>query len=153
MRTLRALTFALAATTLTPALALAQQTLPPVLAEQKAGEVLSDSYIGAAVVARSPEGLESVGKVTDLVLGADDKIIGVIVDVGGFLGVGAKPVGLSWDALTEEQADGELLLRTDLTRQELEEAPEFKTLVTQRVESDQKMIQQENATPPIAPAQ
>jgi hypothetical protein len=115
-----------------------------VLSEQKSDEVLSDSYIGAKVVASSTEGVEEVGKVAELVLGPDDKIVGVIVDVGGFLGVGAKPVGLSWTGLTEEAGDGELLLKTSLTRAELEEAPEFKTL------SD---MQSESAPQTTAPAQ
>ncbi|MPZ11441.1 MAG: hypothetical protein GEU89_14715 [Kiloniellaceae bacterium] len=111
---------------------------PAVLTEQKSDEVLSDSYIGAKVVASSTEGVEEVGKIAELVLGPDDKIVGVIVDVGGFLGVGAKPVGLSWTALTEEAGDGEMLLKTSLTRAELEEAPEFKTLSDIQSESDQQ---------------
>src|SRR3546814_20884455 len=87
-----------------------------------------------SVVARSGAGVEDIGTVADLGLGPDDKIVGVVVDVGGFLGVGAKPVGLSWASLTQEQAEGELLLKTELTRQALEEAPEFQTLEDQQVE-------------------
>jgi len=143
MRTLTALIFAAAAANLTPLLANAQQTTPPVLTEQKPNEVLSDNYIGAEVVARSPEGLASVGKVTDLVVDSDAKVVGVLVDIGGFLGVGAKPVGLAWSALSAQQADGELLLLTDLTRQELEDAPEFKSLADLQVERDRKAIEAE----------
>ncbi|GAB4356835.1 MAG: hypothetical protein Kow00114_07990 [Kiloniellaceae bacterium] len=153
MRTLTAIALALATTTAVPAIAAAQQQMsPPVLTQQNPDQVLSDKYIGADVVARSTEGLESVGKVSDLVLGPDDKIVGVIVDVGGFLGVAAKPVGLSWAALSEEQNDGELMLRTSLTREELEEAPAFKTLSAQQVDSDRKMMEQEQA-PATLPAQ
>lgn len=152
MRTLTAIALALATATAVPAIAAAQQMSPPVLTEQNPDQVLSDKYIGADVVARSSEGLESVGKVSDLVLGADDKIVGVVVDVGGFLGVAAKPVGLSWAALSEEQNDGELMLRTSLTREELEEAPEFKTLEAKQVESDRNMMEQEQA-PATLPAQ
>ena len=153
MRTLTAIALALATTTAVPAIAAAQQQMsPPVLTEQNPDQVLSDKYIGADVVARSSEGVESVGKVSDLVLGPDDKIVGVIVDVGGFLGVAAKPVGLSWAALSEEQNDGELMLRTSLTREELEEAPEFKTLSAQQVDSDRNMMEQEQA-PATLPAQ
>jgi len=152
MRTLTAMAVALATATAVPAIAAAQQMSPPVLAEQSPDQVLSDKYIGAKVVASAPEGVESVGKVSDLVLGPDNKIVGVIVDVGGFLGIAAKPVGLSWASLSEEQADGELMLRTSLSRQELEEAPQFKTLHDKQVESDQKMMEQ--ATPPATvPAQ
>ncbi len=144
MRTLTALALA-ALASLPPVLALAQQTTPPVLTEQKPDEVLSDRYIGAEVVARSPEGLTSVGKVTDLVMDADAKVVGVLVDIGGFLGVGAKPVGLAWSALSAQQADGDLMLLTDLTRQELEDAPEFKSLDDLQVEQDRKAIETETA--------
>lgn len=112
------------------------QPMPAVMAAQESDQVLSDSYIGAKVVARSEEGLSDVGTVSELVLGPDDKIVGVVVDVGGFLGVGAKPVGLSWASLTEERSEGELLLKTELTRQDLEDAPEFKTVSDQQMESD-----------------
>jgi len=152
MRTLTAIGLALATATAVPAIAAAQQMSPPVLTEQSPDQVLSDTYIGAEVVAGSPEGVESVGKVSDLVLGPDNKVVGVVVDVGGFLGVAAKPVGLSWASLSEEQNDGALMLRTSLTRQELEEAPEFKTLEAKQVESDQNMMEQEQP-PATLPAQ
>jgi len=120
-----------------------------VITAQQDGQVLSDSYIGANVVARSAEGTESVGKVSELLLDENDKIVGVLVDVGGFLGVGAKPVGLAWTGLSEEMSDGAILLKTSLTREELEAAPEFKTLEAQQVEADQQMIEKETA--PAAP--
>ena len=151
MRTFKIVAAALIAAAV-PVAALAQQAAPApaVMNEQQPDQVLSDSYIGAKVVARSDQGLEDVGTVAELVLGPDDKIVGVVVDVGGFLGVGAKPVGLSWASLTEERADGELLLKTELTRQDFEDAPEFKTLADTQVESDQQM---EGQTAPVPPAQ
>jgi hypothetical protein len=121
-----------------------------VITTQKDGQVLSDSYIGASVVARSTEGVESVGKVSELLLDENDKIVGVVVDVGGFLGVGAKPVGLAWTGLSEEMSDGAVLLKTSLTREELEAAPEFKTLEAQQVEADREMIKKEQV-PTTAP--
>ena len=152
MRSPKILAAATAVMLIAPA-AVAQQAKPYFLTEQQPGERLSDSYIGATVVARAPEGLESVGKVTDLLLGDGDKIVGVVVDVGGLLGVGAKPVGLSWAALEEMQSDGELLLKTSMTRQELEEAPQFQTIAEQQLESDRKIMEQEDTTTAPAPAQ
>ncbi|WP_193370851.1 PRC-barrel domain-containing protein [Pelagibius marinus] len=152
MRTLKILTVAaVAALAVSPA-AVAQQAKPYFFTEQQPGEKLSDSYIGASVVARSSEGLENVGKVTDLLLSDSNKVVGVVVDIGGFLGVGAKPVGLSWTALSEEQSDGELLLLTNMTREELEAAPAFKTIAEKQVEQDRKMMEEkvirEEPTPP-----
>lgn len=154
MRTLKVLAFAATAIMLTAPAAVAQQSAAQpsastVLTEQQAGEKLSNSYIGASVVARSAEGLESVGKVSELLLNDEDKIVGVVVDVGGFLGIGAKPVGLSWAALDEEQADGSVLLRTSLTREELEAAPAFKTAAEKQLEMDRQMMEQSD---PAAPA-
>ena len=116
MRTSNILAIAAAALLAASPVAFAQQAMPSFVVEQEPDQKLSDSYIGASVVARSPEGTESVGTVSDLLLSNENKIVGVVVDVGGFLGIGAKPVGLSWTALQEEWSDGQLLLRTELTR-------------------------------------
>jgi hypothetical protein len=150
MRTFKIVAAALTAAAVLPVGALAQETTPApaVMDEQQPDQVLSDSYIGAKVVARSDQGLEDIGTVSELVLGPDDKLVGVVVDVGGFLGVGAKSVGLSWASLTEERADGELLLKTELTRQDFEDAPEFKTLADTQVESDQQMMEGQTAPVP-----
>lgn len=183
MRTLRTLAVAAAATVVLPLAGMAQDTTPKdpatsttpppadsstmdsssaqdgtmsqsaVITAQKDGQVLSDNYIGANVVARSSEGVESVGKVSDLLLDENDKIVGVIVDVGGFLGIAAKPVGLAWTGLSEEMSDGAILLKTSLTREELEAAPAFKTLEAQQVEADQQMIEQEQPPASTIPAQ
>ena len=139
MRSLTALAFAtavsLAPSLATPHAAAAQEAPAPVIAAQQEDQKMSDSYIGADVVARSPAGLATVGKVTDLVLDRDAKVVGVLVDIGGFLGVGAKPVGLAWSALSAQQSEGVLLLLTDLTREELEEAPSYRSLADLQVES------------------
>jgi hypothetical protein len=152
MRTFKIVAAALTAAAVLPVAALAQQAAPApaVMDEQQPDQVLSDSYIGAKVVARSDQGLEDIGTVSELVLGPDDKLVGVVVDVGGFLGVGAKSVGLSWASLTEERADGELLLKSELTRQDFEDAPEFKTLADTQVESDQQMMEGQPAPAPSA---
>jgi opacity protein-like surface antigen len=152
LRTFKIVAAALTAAAVLPLAALAQQAapVPAVMNEQQPDQVLSDSYIGAKVVARSDQGLEDVGTVAELVLGLDDKIVGVVVDVGGFLGVGAKSVGLSWASLTEERADGELLLKTELTRQDFEDAPAFKTLADTQVESDKQMMEGQTAPAPSA---
>lgn len=144
MRKVTALAVFLA--TAAPAAALAQQDGAAqtdgsgILTGQKSGEVLSDSYVGADVVARGPEGFESVGKVSALLFGPDDKIVGVVIDVGGFLGVGAKPVGLSWAALTEQQSEEGLMLRTSLSREDFEAAPEFESLEARQREATEETL-------------
>ncbi|MEO3429661.1 PRC-barrel domain-containing protein [Pelagibius sp. CAU 1746] len=146
MRTPKILAVAAVAVLAAAPVAVAQQAKPYFLTEQKPGEKLSDSYIGASVVARSPEGLESVGKVTDLLLGDNYKIVGVVVDIGGFLGVGAKSVGLSWTVLSEQQSEGGLLLLTELTRAELEAAPTFKTAAQKQLEQSRQKMEESSPT-------
>jgi uncharacterized protein YrrD len=42
---------------------------------------------------------ETIGAISDLVIDADGKIVAVIVEVGGFLGLGKKEVAISWDSV------------------------------------------------------
>lgn len=70
---------------------------------------------------------DSVGEIEDLVLGEDNtSITQVIIDVGGFLGLGAKPVALNIDDLRIMRQDGgdELRVHIDMTREQLEQLPQ-----------------------------
>jgi hypothetical protein len=66
---------------------------------------------------------ESVGSVTDLLFGADDQVDHAIIDVGGFLGFGAKSVAIPLDELTVAEGDEEVMLNT--TREQLDAMPEW----------------------------
>jgi PRC-barrel domain len=68
---------------------------------------------------------EDVGEVSELVLDADGKPAQVIVDVGGFLGIGEKPVAIDVTALQIMQATGggELRAYVPMTQDELESLP------------------------------
>jgi hypothetical protein len=51
----------------------------------------------------------------------------VEIDVGGFLGIGEKPVAVSFDALrVRKDEDGNLFVRVDATKEQLEQAPTYK---------------------------
>lgn len=68
---------------------------------------------------------DDIASVSEVVLSADGQIDQVIVDVGGFLGLGAKPVAVSFDDLTLWQnADNtDLRIYLPMTREELEAMP------------------------------
>ncbi|MGR3541048.1 MAG: PRC-barrel domain-containing protein [Hasllibacter sp.] len=73
-------------------------------------------------------GFDDIGEIGDVVLSADGGLEAVIVDVGGFLGLGEREVALAWDALvpvTEEGDPGEVVLVVRATREALEAAPAF----------------------------
>jgi hypothetical protein len=69
----------------------------------------------------------SIAEVSDLVLTGDGQVTDVVLDVGGFLGIGAKTVAIPLDRLTVAQADGgPVRLWVDMTKEELEALPEYK---------------------------
>ncbi|WP_415233948.1 PRC-barrel domain-containing protein [Pseudorhodobacter sp.] len=80
-----------------------------VAAPQTDGMMAYDGYAAATPEALTAEALtganvydtsnENVGEVSELILGSDGQITNVIVDVGGFLGMGEKPVSLTLSEL------------------------------------------------------
>lgn len=70
---------------------------------------------------------ESIGSVNELQLAADGKLTGAIVDVGGFLGIGAHSVLLPFSQLTVlRKPDGsDVRIYLDKTKETLEAMPEY----------------------------
>jgi hypothetical protein len=65
---------------------------------------------------------EDVGEISAVSLDADGKIAAAVVDVGGFLGIGEKPVALDSSMLTlVTEADGNSYFRTPATQEQLEQ--------------------------------
>ena len=91
------------------------------LEKQEAGQMRADEIIGASV--KNPQD-ENIGKINDLVFDSDGKIVGAVVSVGGFLGMGAKDVGVNWDELQVRSSDA---IVVKWTKDQLQAAPDFKT--------------------------
>lgn len=69
---------------------------------------------------------DKIAKVEDIVIGPDDKLTGVLVDVGGFLGLGAHKVELKPDQLQVYQNDKkDMRAYTALTKDELKALPKY----------------------------
>lgn len=70
---------------------------------------------------------ESIGSISDLVLDEQGQVQAVVVEVGGFLGMGEKDVALAWDSLelTREADGGDYEIRSDVDAERLEDAPEY----------------------------
>ncbi len=70
---------------------------------------------------------EWVGEVSQLMIYADSNVSTAIVDVGGFFGLGEKPVELDTDKLIilRPTADDPLEVRLTTTAEELEKMPEY----------------------------
>lgn len=85
-------------------------------------ETLTAELLTGADV-RDPED-KSIAEVSDLVLTADGQVTDVVLDVGGFLGIGAKSVAIPMNRLTVAQADGGAVrIWVNMTKEELEALP------------------------------
>lgn len=72
-----------------------------------------------------PADWSDIAKVDDIVLDANDNVIGYVADIGGFLGIGAKQVLLGKDALHFVRIGDDAFFATNFTREELEALPDF----------------------------
>jgi sporulation protein YlmC with PRC-barrel domain len=120
-----------------------------VMTQQQTGEMLAQDIIGTNV--RNAQN-ESIGSVSDLVLDDKGQLKGAVVSVGGFLGIGDKKVAVPWDQVQVRAASGssgtaagtggtaaasqDPVLMVNMTKDQLKEAPSYKTLAQQRREAD-----------------
>ncbi|HET7715346.1 MAG TPA: PRC-barrel domain-containing protein [Bauldia sp.] len=92
----------------------------------EAASVSADNLIGVTVYGADNE---SIGEVSDVILakdGGDGAIEAVILDVGGFLGIGEKPVAVSFDSLEIMVDEGNSLYAySKFTQEQLEAAAEY----------------------------
>lgn len=83
----------------------------------------ADNVTGATVI--GPDG-EDIAAVDDILLNADGSIDAMIVDFGGFLGLGQKRVAVGMDNLEfAANESGDVIIYSDFTREELEAQPEY----------------------------
>ncbi len=66
-----------------------------------------------------------IGEVSELILTSDGQVSKAVVDVGGFLGLGEKPVALELDAMTVNRDGDEIRVRVDATKKALEAMPTY----------------------------
>lgn len=93
------------------------------LTEIPSGEVRSDDLVGTTVYGADDA---NVGKIGDVVLSSDGQVDSIIMDVGGFLGIGAKEVAVGMDNLAFMQdTDGNKYLYTQFTKEQLEAQPAY----------------------------
>ena len=75
-----------------------------------------------------------VGEIGDLVVGSDGMITEVIVDVGGFLGMGEKPVALAFNSVQiMKQTDGtDMRAYVSMTEAQLKDLPKYEAPAADR---------------------
>ena len=83
----------------------------------------------------------NVGEIGDIAMTSDGKIDAIIIDVGGFLGLGEKPVAVGMDNLSfMTDKDGDKYLYTNLTKEQLEAQPAFDKSTWAENRDSQRMI-------------
>jgi len=93
------------------------------LTEVPAGQISADKLVGTTVYGANEE---NVGEINDVVLSEDGKVDAIIIDVGGFLGIGEKPVAVGMDNLAfMADEDGDQYLYTEFTKEQLEAQPAY----------------------------
>jgi hypothetical protein len=124
---------------------------------QEDAQFLADyEVIGAKVVNNMDE---QVGSIADLVMDQDQKLVGVVLSVGGFLGMGAKWVAVPVEQITFPSKDEPARLLATVTEEQLTNAPDF--ITREAIEAEQAaaeaerqaMEQQQQLPSPTAGAQ
>ena len=88
------------------------------------GMMTDTDLIGKRVY--GPNG-EDVGEISAVAIGSDNKITAAVVDVGGFLGMGEKPVALTSDMLrlVTDPDSNEMVFTVTATQEQLEAMPNY----------------------------
>ena len=110
------------------------------LTEIPAGDLKTEELTGTTVYGANDE---NVGEISDIVLTADGKVDAVIIDVGGFLGMGEKPVAIGFEKLVfMTDKDGKKYLYTTFTKEQLEAHPAYdKSTYAEKRDEQRLMVQ------------
>lgn len=86
--------------------------------------ISADDMIGSSVYDLNEE---NIGNVDDIVLGADGAAEYIVLDVGGFLGIGTHTVAIGLDEVSVLHDDGwdDVRIYVDATQEQLESMPEY----------------------------
>lgn len=95
---------------------------------------------------------EEVGAIADLVMDQDQKLVGVVLSVGGFLGIGDKWVAVPVDEITFPSGDQPARLRVAVTEKQLQNAPDFITKEAVEAQKAAEEARRQAAQQPQVPA-
>jgi hypothetical protein len=80
------------------------------------------SILGREVTNRDGD----VGRVIDVLVDPDGGSGAVVVEFGGFMGIGSRKVAVEWNALRFLREDNRSSLTVDISRDQIRNAPEYK---------------------------
>ena len=90
----------------------------------EASEVSTEMLMGQAVYDVNDD---SVGTVSDMIINDSSEITNVVIDFGGFLGMGSSQVSLGFEELTILSTEGfaEIRIYIDATREQIQDLPQY----------------------------
>ncbi|WP_395018094.1 PRC-barrel domain-containing protein [Dongia sp.] len=88
------------------------------------GSINASKVVGVNVINNAND---TVGEISEVLLDDSGKVSGVVVDVGGFLGIGTHPVKLAWNQVKMVNQDGKLQAVVNMDKNALKQMPEYKT--------------------------
>jgi len=99
-------------------------------------------------VREEPQGWENIGNVDDFIVTRDGDVQAVLINVGGFLGMGGRTVAVDMEALevvSREGQDDFYFVLPETSKEQLENAPEYQSEGTmgQRGRDNQREMGQE----------
>lgn len=110
------------------------------LTEVPAGEIRSEELVGTTVYGADDA---NIGEIGDVVMSQDGKVDAIILDVGGFLGVGEKEVAVGMDNLSfMTDKDGNKYLYTTFTKEQLDAQPAYDDSTYAEKRDEQRLIMQ-----------
>ena len=110
------------------------------LTEIPSGELKAEELIGTKVYGANDE---NIGEISDIILSQDGKVDSFVLDVGGFLGMGEKPVAIGFDKLAfMTDKDGNKYLYTKFTKEQLEAQPAYDKGTYTEKRDEQRLIVQ-----------
>jgi hypothetical protein len=123
--------------------------------QEEAQFLAADEVIGRDVVNLADE---EIGEIADLVMDQDQKLVGIVLSVGGFLGMGEKWVAVPVDEIRFPTDQEPARLLTAATAEQLENAPDFVTRETveaqaQAEQAQQRLMEQQRQPPPTTTIQ
>ena len=119
----------------------AAQTTSPYMSEMSEGQIHASDFLGMRVYAAADSGemteaegasdsWEDIGEINDVIMSREGQVEAVLIDIGGFLGIGERQVAVNLDQVkfvsdssTEDGADFFLVLNADPAT--LGDAPAF----------------------------
>jgi hypothetical protein len=120
--------------------------------QDEAQFLADDEVIGKSVINVMDE---EVGTIADLVMDQEQKLVGVVLSVGGFLGIGEKWVAIPVDQIEFPTDEQPARLLVAVTEEQLKNAPDFMTRKAVEAEQAQQqaMEQQQQVPSPATGAQ